>query len=168
MIPGEKFYQLCKKLGIGNWEWNFDSKIPKLELIFSIDEFHKLTELKIVFNGQNGGLVLGNSHDVGGIHLLQLDLEKNIVKYSGEMEGFEYLSSALKSEQHLNELCEINNLNTEIDFNKEVTIPKKCNIIDTSNIEIPAIILSGHQQFIIKKSSTFNYFDKILEIEEKF
>lgn len=168
MIPGEKFYQLCKKLGIGNWVWNFDTKIPKSELIFSIEEIHKLNELKIIFNGQNGGFVLGNSHDVGGIHLLQHDVDKNIVKYSGEMEGFEYLSSPLKSEQHLNELSQINNLNTEIDINKEISIPKNCNIIDTSNIEIPVILLSEYKHFIIKKSSTFNYFDKILEIEEKY
>jgi len=168
MIPGEKFYQLCKKLEIGNWIWSFDTKIPKSELIFSIDEIHKLNELKIIFNGQNGGLVLGNSHDEGGIHLLRLDVEKNIVIYSGEMEGFEYLSSPLKSEQHLNDLSHINNLKTEIDINKEISIPKNCNIIDTSNIEIPAILLSEYKHFIIKKSSTFNYFDKILEIEKKY
>jgi len=124
MITGQKFYQLCTKLGLGKWEWNFDSTIPKTELIFSIEEIHKLNDLKIVFNGEKGGLVLGNSHDDGGIHLLQLDIEKNIIKYAGEMEGFEYLSSPLKSELHSNDLVRINNLVSEIDRNKEVNYLK--------------------------------------------
>ena len=168
MKTGEKFYQLCTKLEIGKWEWNFESTIPKTELIFSINDFHKLNDLKIIFNGKDGGLVLGNSHDNGGIHLLQLDLEKDTIKYAGEMEGFEYLSSPLKSEKHSNELSELNSLKIEIDITKEIIIPKDCNIIDTSNIKVPVILLSGYKQFILNKKSTFNYLDKIIEIEKKY
>ncbi|WP_318344076.1 hypothetical protein [Flagellimonas baculiformis] len=168
MKIGEKFYQFCIKHGIGKWEWNFDSTIPITELIFSTEEIYKLNDLKVIFSGEKGGLVLGNSHNDGGIHLLQLDIDKNIMKYVGEMEGFEYLSSPLKSEKHLNELSELNNLTTEIDVSKKVTIPKGCNIIDTSNIDVPVILLSGFKQFIINKNSTFNYLNKILEIEKKY
>ena len=168
MKTGEKFYQLCTKLGIGKWEWNFKSAIPKTELIFSIEEIHKLNDLKILFNGENGGFVLGNSHDDGGIHLLQLDIEKNIVKYAGEMEGYEYLSSPLKSELHSNELIKINNLTLEIDPNKKITLPKTCNIIDASDIDVPVILLSGYKQFIINKKSSFNFINEIIEIEKKY
>ena len=168
MKTGHKFYQLCSKLGIGKWEWNFDSTTPKTELIFSINEIHKLNDLKIVFSGENGGFVLGNSHDNGGIHLLQLDIDKNVIKYAGEMEGYEYLSSPLKSKQHLNELFKINSLTNDIDINKQITIPESCNIIDTSGIEVAVILLSGLKQFIINKKSTFNYIKEIIEIEKKY
>lgn len=168
MKTGEKFYKLCSELGIGNWEWNFNSTTPKTELIISVNEIHKLNDLKIVFNGENGGFVLGNSHDKGGIHLLQPDIDRNVIKYAGEMEGYEYLSSPLKSKQHLNELLKINSLASDIDSTKKITIPENCNVIDTSDIDIPLILLSGFKQFIINKKSTFNYITEIIEIEKKY
>tara|TARA_R110001606_G_scaffold35791_1_gene103681 strand:+ start:96 stop:590 length:495 start_codon:yes stop_codon:yes gene_type:complete len=164
MIIGEKFYNLCEKLEIGKWEFNF----LKREFILSFDEVHKLDDLKIVFNGENGGFVLGNSHDYGGIHLIQLDVDRKIVKYAGEMEGFEYLSSPIKSELQKKEFLEINKLTPEIDDLKELIIPKNCNLIDTRNIEVPVILVSIYEQFIFNKKSSIKNIEKIIEIEKKY
>jgi hypothetical protein len=164
MKTGEKFYKLCEKLEIGKWKFNFF----KREFILSIEEVHKLDDLKIVFNGENGGFVLGNSHDYGGIHLIQLDVEKNIVKYVGEMEGFEYLSSPIKSELQKQEYLEINKLTPEIGDLKELIIPKNMNIIDVRNIEVPVILVSVYDQFIINKKSSIKNIEKIIEIEKKY
>lgn len=77
MRTGEKFFNLCEKLEIGKWEFNF----LKREFILTFEEVHKLDDLKIIFNGENGAFVLGNSHNYGGIHLIQLDVDRKIVKY---------------------------------------------------------------------------------------
>jgi len=165
-----KLNEFRTKTGIGKWKWkwNFDNIIPKAELIFSNADLDKLINLKIIFNGNEGGLVLGNSHSKGGIHLLEIDLDKDKIKYAGEMEGFEYLSSPIKSENHSKELVKLNNLNTEIDISKELVIPKGCRVIDTSNIDVPFILLSGCKQFIINKKSTLNNLIEIIEIEKKY
>ena len=164
MITGEKFYNLCEKLEIGKWEFNF----LKREFILTFEEVHKLDELKIVFNGENGAFVLGNSHDYGGIHLIQLDVEKKIVKYAGEMEGFEYLSSPIKSELQKQEYLEINKLSPEITDLEELIIPENLNIIDTRNIETPIILVSVYEQFIVNKKSSIKNIEKIIEIEKKY
>jgi len=164
MIIGEKFYNLCEKLEIGKWKFNFLKK----EFILSFEEVHKLYDLKIVFNGETGAFVLGNSHDYGGIHLIQLDVDRKIVKYAGEMEGYEYLSSPIKSELQKQEYLEINKLTPEIGDLEELVIPKSINIIDARNIEVPVILVSVYDQFIINKKSSIKNIEKIIEIEKKY
>ena len=165
---GKTFLDFCRQKNIGKWNFDFKNFENSFELTF--DEFHEIGDLKIVFNGENGGLVLGNSHSQGGIHLLQQDFEKNILKYAGEMEGFEYLSTPLKSEEHSLELYNINELKPEIDLNSEykIKIPEKCKIINTTDIPVPIILLSGYKQFIINKKSSLKYIKEIIEIELKY
>jgi hypothetical protein len=164
---GDKFIDFCKKKKLG--KWNFDFKTFKNSYEFTVDEFHKIIDFDIVFNGQKGGLILGNLHVHGGIHLIQPDLETGILKYSGEMEGWEYLSSPLKSETHGKDLEKINKMGIG-HKNEELikfTIPNNCRVIDTFNEPIPVVFLSGYSQFIVNRFSTRNYINEILEIELK-
>ena len=84
------------------------------------------------------------------------------------MEGFEYLSSPIKSELQKKEFLEINKLTPEIDDLKELIIPKNCNLIDTRNIEVPVILVSIYEQFIFNKKSSIKNIEKIIEIEKKY
>lgn len=164
MRTGEKFYNLCQNLEIGKWVSNFQ----KRDFILEFAEVQKLHDLNILFNGEKGGFVLGNSHSYGGIHLIQMNFEKKNVKYVGEMEGFEYLSSPIKSELQKAEWFEINKLTPKIEHLEELIIPKNLNVIDTRNIEVPVILVSIYEQFIVNKKSSIKYIEKIIEIENKY
>jgi hypothetical protein len=164
---GNKFLDFCKENNLG--KWNFYLKTFKNSYEFTVDEFHKIIDFDIVFYGQEGGLIMGNLHTQGGIHLIQPDFEKGILKYIGEMEGWEYLSSPLKSKTHGKDLEKINNMGLR-NKNEELvkfTIPNNCRIVDTFDVPIPVVLLSGYKQFIINRFATRNYINEILEIELK-
>jgi hypothetical protein len=94
-----------------------------------------VVNLNIVYIGQNDKLVFGNSHLQGGILLIQPEFNREIFIYAGEMEGWEYLTSPLKSIEILNDFMRINNLvKGEIKHKlTEFDIPQNCKVIKTLN-----------------------------------
>ena len=165
MIFGSEFKDYCLQNSIGEWKMiDF-----KFKLVFTEHDFYYLNEINPIYNGQRGGLILGKLHIQGGIHLLSPNADNTEFTYAGEMEGWEYLSSPLKSEEHKNELLKINN---KIKATKdaeliEFNIPEKCKIIDLRNSDINIVLLNYYSQFIVNRQATREFINEIVEIEEK-
>ncbi|HAH22477.1 MAG TPA: hypothetical protein DCL77_01700 [Prolixibacteraceae bacterium] len=167
MAYGESFLEFFKEKKLG--KWNFDFKTFESSYEFSFDEFHHIIDLDIVFNGQKGGLVLGNLHTQGGIHLISPNLETEVMKYSGEMEGWEYLSAPLKSIDIGKEFEKFNVLEKG-GLSKDPTefnIPPSCKVIETFNEPIALIILSVHHQFIVNRFATKKYINELIKLDLK-
>jgi hypothetical protein len=165
---GKSFYEFCEKHSIGRSRSEMIGLSFKSEFLLHKIEFEFLREKGIVFDGKNGGLVLGKSHKNGGIHLLRFLPEKGLYKYEGEMEGFEYLSSPLKNELQLLEFEKINEIDNEKILYKEFTLPENCEIISTNAVEIAIIELSEFRQFIVNGRTTVNRINNIIEIDKKY
>ncbi len=162
------FFAFCEKNKIGIHD--IRTMDGKSYFSISIDEFHRLEKSMMIFDSTNGGLVLGKLHVEGGIHMIKFNFKSLRYDYIGEMEGWEYLSSDLKSHEHKRKLIEINELKygpltaERTDFE----IPTNCKLIDTKNIEIAVIKISYHGNIIINRVSTKNYINQIIEVEKKF
>ncbi|WP_299761350.1 hypothetical protein [uncultured Dokdonia sp.] len=135
---------------------------------FDLKTIDKLKEENVIVNGSKGGLLLGPSHEEGGIIIL--------VKYGdyyslyGEAEGYEYIISpdlidiALLDYQFelINDrLRDISfNFNGEEDLSKITTIDAKLTI--TSNKYKSKYVLLDNRRFaIINKNSTKRYLREI-------
>jgi hypothetical protein len=166
MISNE-FTNLCKEHNLG--KWNFIASDFKAKLQFSEEEFYQLNDINPIYSGQKGGLVIGKLHSQGGIHLILPNVENKVFTYVAEMEGWEYLSSPIKSEQHKNQLLKINSsvVAMKNDTIEEFEIPENCKVIDTSECNINIILLSYYSQFIINRKSTKENIHKIIELESK-
>jgi hypothetical protein len=155
----------CSENKIGKWNHYFAEAKNVFE--FKIKELHKLIDLGLVHNGTEGGLVLGNSHQKGGIHLLQPKNEKTFA-YIGEMEGWEYLTHFKTASKYRDELSEINERTKPTSKYIKTTfkIPEICKVIDTTEKEIAFIIVSNYNQFIINRFATKKHIDEIIELEK--
>lgn len=165
MIFGSKCFELCEKIGIG--EWNWCDKTSKLHFELTLEELDKLIDLKIVANGTKGGLVIGNLHSKGGIHLIS-PIPGERLRYIGEMEGWEYLSSPLQKQELRDEYIKINEetKNQGRDIRTEFEIPEGCNVVDVSGIEVPFIIML-EQHFIINRFATKKRINELIELDRK-
>ena len=159
------FEKFCTKHNIGKWNYYFAEAKQVFE--FKIEEFHKLNELGLIFNGIEGGLVLGNSHQKGGIHLLQPKTETTF-EYIAEMEGWEYLTHFKTASKYRNELAEINERTKPISKYIKTTfkIPETCKIIDTTEKEIAFILISNYNQFIVNRFATKKHIQEIMELDK--
>ena len=94
MILGNTCLDFCKKMKFGEWTWC--EKDFKYYFELTLEELDKLIAQKIVADGTQGGLIIGNLHLEGGIHLI-MPISDERLRYVGEMEGWEYLTSSIKS-----------------------------------------------------------------------
>ena len=137
-------------------------------ICFSHDDFNLLKDLGLIFDATRGGLVLGNLHSQGGINVLIFDFEINKYRYVAEVEGWEYLSFPIKTQEIENRFLEINlktqNTNPQILTNFE--IPKECNIIDTKNNKVCFLLMSEYRQCIFNRFATKKHINEILELEK--
>ena len=164
MEYGDSFYAFCKKLEIGGL--TYCGNEMKYHFEITLQEFDLINKLGLVYNGTEGGLVLGKLHIDGGIHFLQpCGSEK--LRYVGEMEGWEYLTAPINN-YNTNEFFLINkqtkNINSEIDTSFK--IPKTCKVIDTSNSEIAFILISHKSQFVINRFATKKHIDLIINLDQ--
>tara|TARA_R110000868_G_scaffold345588_3_gene606728 strand:+ start:96 stop:605 length:510 start_codon:yes stop_codon:yes gene_type:complete len=157
--------KFCSENKIGKWNYYFAEAKDVFE--FKNEDVHKLIDLGLVHNGIEGGLVLGNSHRKGGIHLLQPKTENTFV-YVGEMEGWEYLTHFKTTSKYRHELNEINERTKVIskDIKTNFKIPEKCKVIDTTGKEIAFIIVSNYSQFIVNRFATKKHIKEIIELEK--
>ncbi len=169
MIPNEKCFKFCMKIGIGwlNPPISKDNPLDR-ESIFSTDDIKKLISLNSVFVAQNGGLILGNLHSQGGIHMLKAK-EKDKFEYVGEMEGWEYLTLPLMKDEFKIKFENINSItkNVEQHIKTDFDVPDNCKIIDTSNVRIPFLILSPFLQFIINRAATKKHIKEIIKLDKE-
>ena len=159
------FEKFCSKHNIGKWNYYFAEAKQVFE--FKENEVHKLIDLGLIFNGTEGGLVLGNSHQKGGIHLLQPKSEKTF-KYVGEMEGWEYLTHFKASSKHRNEFTEINERTKPISkyIKTKFKVPENCKVIDTTEKEIAFVLVSNYNQHIINRFATKKHIEEIIELDK--
>lgn len=165
MIFGSKCLELCKQIGIGEWTWC--DKTSKLHFELALEELDKLIDLKIVTNGTKGGLVIGNLHSEGGIHLIS-PISDERLRYIGEMEGWEYLSSPLQKQELRGEFITINEetKNQGGHIETKFEIPANCNVIDVSGIDVPFVIIL-EQHFIINRFATRNRINELIDLDLK-
>jgi hypothetical protein len=157
--------EFCEKHKIGKWNHYFAESKNVFE--FSLEEFKMMVDINIVFNGIEGGLVLGNSHRKGGIHMIRQTSE-NTFAYVGEMEGWEYLTHYITTAKNKDDFEIINNKTKPISkyIKTNFKIPEKCKIIDTTKCEIAFILVSSYSQFIVNRFATKKHINEIIELDK--
>lgn len=168
MNYGNSFYEFCVRYGVG--KIIFDSKNQAYKYEFSQKDIEFMKSLDMVFDGGAGGLVLGNLHKEGGVHVLKTYDNNITFYYELEMEGWEYLTSSHLKDDELYAIGQLNDVFK--DYNKnliiEYDIPENCKTIDTRGIKIPIIIIDEYRRFIVNRLSTKNYIDLIMNIDNKY
>jgi hypothetical protein len=167
MIYGKSFFDFFRSKELG--KFNFDINTSKYLYEFTIDEFHKIVDLDIVFNGLEGGLILGNLHSQGGIHLIQPNLQIGVFRYVGEMEGWEYLTPPFKTTEIQQKFEHINSLEKG-GFSHEKTefdIPPTCKVVDTLNKPMALLLLTEYSQFIVNRFATKKYINELIVIDNE-
>jgi len=167
MAIGDTFYNLCRRENIGRMVENPEN--GKLYFEISIEDFQKLNELNILFDGTKGGLVIGKLHIDGGVHFIRPNHKTGHFEYGGEMEGWEYLSSPVLSNDFGEKLVTLNNsIKGKLTYeNTEFKIPKRCKVIDTYNLDVAVIVLSNVRHFVVNRFATRKHIKKIIKLEEK-
>ncbi|MFT6809839.1 MAG: hypothetical protein ACJA01_003079 [Saprospiraceae bacterium] len=120
----------------------------------------------LIIDGFSGGLVLGNSHLNGGIHLIgeRLPGEYQIL---AEIEGWEYLMNYESTSKYLEEIEELNSYINK-DF-KEYAVPENYKIIDArmakggSPAYAPVIITGKYSNFVINRHATKKHLSTLNE-----
>lgn len=162
-----KCLELCKKLGIGKWTLSEDLSENYFE--FDLKEIYILKKETSIMDGTYGGLVLGNLHYEGGIHLIKFISETKL-RYVGEMEGWEYLSSPYnhKDIKNFEKFDKINKRTPHKNrfLRTDFKIPKNCKIIDLRLIEVPFLIVE-HNQAIINRFATKRHIKKLIKVDQK-
>lgn len=160
------FIDFCKRNNIGDLK--YDSYEKKYKYYFSLKEILFMKSLNMIFDGNDGGLVLGNLHYKGGIQILSTSDNHNF-QLICEMEGWEYLTSSHLNDSEIVEMQTLNDIHKEYDKNLliESKIPHNCKIIDTRGVDLPVIIIDHYRRIIINRLSTKNYLNRIIQIDNK-
>ncbi|MFV8268543.1 hypothetical protein ACNQGP_01240 [Flavobacterium sp. GT2N3] len=90
------------------------------------------------------------------------------LRYIGEMEGWEYLTSSIKSKELTNEFIKINEetKNQDGHIKTEFEIPNNCKVVDVTGIEVPFIIVF-ESHIIINRFATKKKIQELIELEKK-
>ena len=113
-------------------------------------------------NGTKGGIILGPSHDEGGIKIWQRTTEGDGYKLKGEIEGFEYILNPGASHCFRNIFSIINKPDEhKYDNWEDYDIPNTISIIDTRRTSEPKFILLDFNFSIVNKYSTKCYLSTI-------
>lgn len=153
----QEFIQYCIQNNIGEFgtiENNINSKEPYdiTTYLFSDKDIKTLFALEKLLWGEDGGLVLGKSHENKGILVIRAEQPKSpetsatTFFVAAEMQGWEYILSKNVADSHSDELLlmntESNSLEIEMD---NPTFPYSIdnveNIIDTENKSDVAILM---------------------------
>jgi hypothetical protein len=139
---------------------------------FCFEEIEKYKSLGLTVDGTKGGLLLGNSHENGGIQML--------FKYSdgyrlrGEVEGKEYLVNSEASKLFASELRYISNIKRDepIFMNREVDLTN-ITIIDcrVNNVTFSSkfLLVDEHDSWhIINMYSTIGHLHRLENINRNY
>ena len=135
---------------------------------FYESDFEKLGKLGLLFDVMNGGLVLGNAHEIGGIKMIKvLDKPELEGVFIAEMEGGEFVSPPIVSEEMKTELERINNDKRD-NINEKFVVPKNCRVIDLSGIQFGFVLFHPNTQMVINKISTSHNIEELMIVNEKY
>ena len=169
-----KFMEYCFENKIGKSVYNIGNDFTN-RLSFDEHNFKLLSNFCKISNLDNNGLILGATHEYGGIQLL-IKIKKPINEYiyflHGEIEGYEYFSY-IYDDYKKGELQSINLRHTskgEILDEKSRLILENYNCdrfdmrITSSNQKYAVLIVEDLDFYIINKVSTSKYIDEIIKI----
>lgn len=124
--------------------------------LISKDHFDYLFENGLIVDGTNGGLVLGLSHDEGGIYMImECDEGHRII---ATMEGGEYLLSYNSYAKNKDRLISINSERPKQYF-IDMDVLRKTPIIQVNSIQY--LLLDKKGQFIVNKDATCHYLEEL-------
>lgn len=131
---------------------------------FSYEEIDRLYVDDAIVDARNGGLLLGQSHDEGGIFLLY-EFTDGFRLY-GEVEGFEYLVNRFCSKEISDTIQNLNSIDINLydsfepyNFNDSITTINATS--PNLNIYKAKYIIMDSGMAIVNKVSTKNHLDKL-------
>lgn len=127
-----------------------------------------LLQHSLIVDGSFGGLVMGPSHDEGGITLIQLT-QSNEVKIIAEIEGYEYICSppvTAKFDQRLDTInSHFNGYETFVPYD----VPKEVTVINANKVDLLGIFTADrfvlcdfYKTWVINRIATQSH---LLELE---
>lgn len=167
MLYGLNFLDFCKKLSIGNFNYNPIELKARFEL--SASEFELLESKVRVFDGYLGGLILGRSHLEGGIHLLQYQSLTKKYTLAGEMEGWEFLSAPLTSQYYFNQFKNLNEsvIPKEMREKTQFEFPNNCPVINTEYFQPSVLLISSRDHFIVNRFATEKHIETLIALNNE-
>ncbi|GAB3180410.1 hypothetical protein [Telluribacter humicola] len=133
----------------------------------------------LIVDGYFGGLIIGNSHEIGGIPILS-HAEGESYELVAEMEGFEFLMNVVASSKYHERITEINNELAEIKANISIEMLwnnlgeqypelKIVNTLieDKTTIFKSKFVLIHGQQFIVNKYSSLMYYEELYKMNHR-
>lgn len=128
----------------------------------------------LIVESHKGGLVMGPSHQDGGIQIITLG--ENDCFWNSEMEGWEYIINPSSSATHGDELKKINGahnrLTDQLNFT-EYDVPDHITILDCSPVEINGVLFTrwllqySTSQWIISRESTKRHLERLNQINKE-
>ncbi len=140
-----------------------------LELWF----IQELLKYKLIVEAPRGGLVIGPSHDEGGIVMFKASNEfENEFEVVAEIEGWEFLANPFATAQYMEEFV---NINQEMDGTLPFTpyeIPEDILILDAMPVMVAGvkvkkwILLGPKGQYVVNRHSTQKHLTWLHETNE--
>lgn len=131
--------------------------------IISKEHFDYLTENGLLVDGTNGGLVLGLSHDEGGIYMImECDEGHRVI---ATMEGGEYLLNYNSYAKHKDRIISINSERPKQYF-IDMEVLRKTPIIQVDFIQY--LLLDRKGQFIVNKDAICYYLEELNQLNNDY
>jgi hypothetical protein len=143
-----------------------DKKLIEKHPIDIINDLHARNA--IVIDARKGGLIIGASHEDGGIIMLREAYcgDRRVLFPVGEMQGGEFLVNPGATEKYNGRLLEINSFNEYFDA-KDIALPGDYRV-STFKIEKGyAILISNFAQMVINRNATLCYLHELNELNRQ-
>lgn len=110
---------------------------------------------------------MGNLHKNGGIVGLE-KIDENTFLWVADIEGWEYVSPPITSEETKRAFLEINKKTKYVDGDVDTSfvIPQNCNLINTYRAEYAFVLFSQHQHVIINRNATRHHIEELLTLSK--
>lgn len=131
--------------------------------IISKEHFEYLSENGLIVDGTNGGLVLGLSHDEGGIYMIMECDEGH--KIIANMEGGEYLLSSNSYAKYKDRIISINSERPE-EYFIDIDVLRKTPILQLNSIQY--LLLDRRGQYIVNKDATCHYLEELNQLNSEY
>lgn len=148
-------------------------------MIFDKETFDDLYENNLILNSYYGGLVIGRSHQNGGIPVI-IQKSEDIFECIAEIEGFEFIFNVAASSIFKNKVLEINNelstlqnkftvdeLWVNLGVNHKELRYLDANISESETLFKTKYIWIHGTQFIMNKLSSLYYYDLLYSMNHE-
>jgi hypothetical protein len=135
--------------------------------------FYKMRNKGLVIDGTKGGLIVGPSHEEGGVLVVREYLDKILVV--AELEGYEYFINAKASKQYYSEIEKINSAYEQrVDYVKFASykIPATIRVIDVQHKKVDGkserpLLLMRQDQWCVNRLSSKEYLKQLDQMNNK-